>query len=133
MKIVDNPPVPNHSNYALRITDSARCRGIFGGGPPTLGGGATVRRSQRYLVLGFTLTAVPFGIVTATPASADCTNAGGATVCAQGTVRGGGPDAPTAGPSYPSYCADPWYCDDGWDIDVILPPRPGRPGGGGPR
>jgi hypothetical protein len=40
-----------------------------------------------------------------------------------------------AGPSYPSFCADPWYCDDGWDVDVILPPpdfgRPGRPGGGG--
>ena len=36
--------------------------------------------------------------------------------------------------SYPSYCADPWYGDDGWDLDVVLPPiRPGRPGGpGGP-
>ena len=97
-----------------------------------------MRRSQRYLILGLTLTAVPFGIVTAAPASADCTSAGAATVCAQGTVRGGGPDAPSAGPSYPSYCADPWYCDDGWDVDVILPPpdfgrpgRPGRPGGGG--
>lgn len=90
-----------------------------------------MHRSQRYLVLGFTLTVIPFGVVTATPASADCTNAGAATVCAQGTVRGGGPDAPTAGPAYPSYCADPWYCDDGWDVDVILPPRPIRPGGGG--
>ena len=94
-----------------------------------------MRRSQRYLILGLTLTAVPFGIVTAPPALADCVNSGGSTVCAQGTVRGGGPDAPLAGPSYPSYCADPWYCDDGWDVDVILPPRdfgrPGRPGGGG--
>ena len=90
-----------------------------------------MRRSQRYLILGLTLTAVPVGIVTAAPASADCTSAGNATVCAQGTVRGGGPDAPSAGPYYPSYCADPWYCDDGWDVDVILPPRPGRPGGGG--
>ncbi|WP_231514522.1 hypothetical protein [Mycobacterium sp. URHB0044] len=77
------------------------------------------------------MTAIPLGIGTATPALADCTSAGAATVCAQGTVRGGGPDAPSAGPAYPSYCADPWYCDDGWDVDVILPPRPGRPGGPG--
>jgi hypothetical protein len=89
-----------------------------------------VRRSQRYLVLGLTLAAVPVGIVTTAPASADCSGAGYATVCAQGEVRGGGPTPPSA--VYPSYCADPWYCDDGWDVDVILPPiRPGRPGGGG--
>src|ERR1700749_2494712 len=31
-------------------------------------GGAAVRRSQRYLVLGLTLAAVPFGIDTAAPA-----------------------------------------------------------------
>ena len=91
-----------------------------------------MRRSQRYLVLGLTLTAVPFGIDTAAPASADCSGAGYATVCAQGEVRGGGPTPPSAGPVYPSYCADPWYCDDGWGVDVILPPiRPGRPGGPG--
>ncbi|CCK58006.1 Conserved protein of unknown function [Mycobacterium canettii CIPT 140070010] len=92
------------------------------------------------------MAAVPIGVVTATPASADCVGAGTATVCAQGEVRGGGPSAATAGPYYPSYCADPWYCDDGWDLDVIvpLPPpdigrpgpppdfgRPGRSGGGG--
>jgi hypothetical protein len=83
------------------------------------------------LMLGLTVAMMSVGIATATPALADCTNAGAATVCAQGSVRGGGPDAPTAGPYYPSYCADPWYCDDGWDVDVILPIRPGRPGGGG--
>ena len=96
-------------------------------------GGAAVRKSQRYLAMGVALAAVPVGVITAAPAFADCTNAGAATVCAQGTVRGGGPDAPTAGPVYPSYCADPWYCDDGWGLDVILPlpPRPIRPGGGG--
>jgi hypothetical protein len=86
-----------------------------------------VRRSHRYLILGLTLAATPIGVVTASPASADCTSAGNATVCAQGTVRGGGPTPPSAGPYYPGYCADPWYCDDGWDVDVIL----GRPGGGG--
>ena len=94
-----------------------------------------MRLRQRCLSLGLVLTFAPVGVISASPASADCQNAGGATVCAQGTVRGGGPDAPSAGPYYPSYCADPWYCDDGWDVDVILPPvdigRPGRPGGGG--
>jgi hypothetical protein len=89
------------------------------------------------LSLGLALTFVPVGVTSASPASADCTSAGYATVCAQGDVRGGGPSAPQAGPAYPSYCADPWYCDDEWDLDVIvpLPPpdigRPGRPGGGG--
>ena len=100
-----------------------------------------MRSRQRYLSLGLALTFVPVTVMSASPASADCTSAGAATVCAQGTVRGGGPDAPSAGPAYPSYCADPWYCDDGWDMDVILNPgppgggidlgRPGRPGGGG--
>ena len=65
-------------------------------------------------------------------ASADCTNAGGAYVCAQGTVRGGGPTPPTAGPYYPSYCPDPWYCGDDWGLDIIIDPGPGRPGGGRP-
>ena len=86
------------------------------------------------LSLGLVLTFVPVSVMSASPALADCTSAGAATVCAQGTVRGGGPSAPTAGPAYPSYCADPWYCDNGWDMDVIIG-RPGggigRPGGGG--
>src|SRR5882757_3028646 len=94
-----------------------------------------MRLRQCCLSLGLVLTFVPIGIISASPASADCTSAGAATVCAQGTVRGGSPSAPSAGPAYPSYCADPWYCDDGWDMDIILPPpdfgRPGRPGGGG--
>jgi hypothetical protein len=93
-----------------------------------------VRTRLRFLSLGFALTLIPVGVISAAPAAADCTNAGAATVCAQGTVRGGGPDAPTAGPVYPSYCADPWYCDDGWGLDIDLSPgRPGRPGGIGPR
>jgi len=100
--------------------------------PPTSERGASVRREQRCLVLGLALTFVPVTVIVASPASADCSGAGYATVCAQGEVRGGGPTPPSA--SYPSYCADPWYCDDGWDLDVVLPPiRPGRPGGpGGP-
>jgi hypothetical protein len=96
-----------------------------------------VRSRLRYLSLGLALTFVPVSVMSASPATADCTSAGAATVCAQGTVRGGGPNAPTAGPVYPSYCADPWYCDDDWGMDVIINPgppiigRPGRPGGGG--
>ncbi|ULE33114.1 hypothetical protein [Mycobacterium sp. IDR2000157661] len=86
------------------------------------------------------LAAIPATLLTAPPVSAECTNAGAATVCAQGSVRGGGPDAPTAGPVYPGYCADPWYCSDDWGLDIVLdpgPPRPpidiGRPGRPGPR
>ena len=88
-----------------------------------------MRRSQRYLILGLVLTFVPVGVMSASSASADCSGAGYATVCAQGEVRGGGPTPPSG--VYPSYCADPWYCDDGWDVDVALPIRPGRPGGPG--
>ncbi len=95
-----------------------------------------MRKRHCCLSLGLVLTFVPVGVLSASPASADCTSAGYATVCAQGDVRGGGPSAPQAGPAYPSYCADPWYCDDGWDLDVVLgrpggPGGPGRPGGGG--
>jgi hypothetical protein len=96
------------------------------GGGANFEEGPAVRMRQRYLILGLAAALMPVGVTVASPASADCTSAGAATVCAQGTVRGGGPSAPTAGPAYPSYCADPWYCDYGWDMDVII----GRPGGG---
>jgi hypothetical protein len=93
-----------------------------------------VRAIVRYLILGVASAAVPVTVVAAAPpASADCTGAGAATVCAQGTVRGGGPSAPQAGPAYPGYCADPWYCSDDWGVDIVIDPGPGRPGGpGGP-
>ena len=87
-------------------------------------------RTSAALAAAAALSAVT-SLSLAPAASADCTNAGGAYVCAQGTVRGGGPTPPTAGPYYPSYCADPWYCDD-WGLDVIIDPGPGRPGGGLP-
>jgi len=98
--------------------------------------------SPRYLIVVTALAAIPVsvvgGIVTALPAAADCVGTGTSTVCAQGTVRGGGP---AGGASYPSTCYNDWYCDDAWDLDVNLGPirpggpggpgRPGRPGGGG--
>jgi len=99
-----------------------------------------VHTRLHYLGLGIAVTLMPVGVITAPSASADCTSAGYATVCAQGDVRGGGGSAnPSA--VYPSYCADPWYCDDDWGVDVVWNPgngiggpgRPGRPGGIGPR
>ncbi len=92
-----------------------------------------MRPQIRCIILGLIpLILVTVGGMAAPSASADCTNAGYATVCAQGEVRGGGPTPPSV--VYPSYCADPWYCDDDWNVDVIWDSgRPGRPGGIGPR
>lgn len=99
-----------------------------------------MKTSHRWALAGLSIVLVPIGAAGVPVASADCTSAGAATVCAQGTVRGGGPDAPSAGPVYPGYCADPWYCSDDWGLDIIIDPnppggidigRPGRPGGGG--
>jgi hypothetical protein len=95
-----------------------------------------VRMRQRYLTLGLAAALVPVGVTVASPAWADCNSSGAATVCAQGDVRG--PSGQSAGTVYPSYCADPWYCDDDWGVDVIVNPgppgwdigRPGRPGVG---
>jgi hypothetical protein len=89
-----------------------------------------VKSMRSFACMAVTLTLTPVGIVAAAPpAFADCTNAGYATVCAQGEVRGGGP-TPPSGPAYPGYCADPWYCSDDWGIDINLG-RPGFGGGGG--
>jgi hypothetical protein len=84
---------------------------------------------------------VPAMYIDAPPARADCTYNGGATVCAQGDVRGadGVPRAATAGVPYP--CENDWYCGTDWDLDIGWipgggiggPGGPGRPGGIGPR
>ncbi|AKK30245.1 hypothetical protein [Mycobacterium sp. EPa45] len=95
-----------------------------------------MRKTPCFLAFGLIIATGSVGLVQATPALADCTSAGYATVCAQGEVRGGGPTPPNAGPVYPGYCADPWYCDDAWGVDIDLNPRPpsrppirpGRPG-----
>jgi hypothetical protein len=95
-----------------------------------------VRSKSHYrsVVCALALIPVSLGgiVITASPASADCVDAGGSTICAQGTVTGGGPTAPKAGTYYPSACYDPWYCDDGWGLDINID-RPNRPGGGGNR
>jgi hypothetical protein len=100
-----------------------------------------VRSRHRYLILGLGLTAVPLGVVTASPAAADCTFAGGVSICAQGDVRGADGASTSSGPYVPYPCDYDWYCDGG-DLDIILDPgppsppvppidigRPGRPGG----
>ena len=87
-----------------------------------------MRISWRCLPVAVVSAALPAIVVAGAPSAyADCTGAGAATVFPQGTVRGGGPDAPQAGPVYPGYCADPWYCSDDWGIDVIIDPNPPRP------
>ena len=98
-----------------------------------------MRLRLRYLIMGLALTVAPITIVVnAPPAGADCNYAGGATVCAQGEVRGpdGVPRAATPVVPYP--CEYDWLCDSdsdmnisnppGGGIDIGLPGRPGRPG-----
>ena len=101
-----------------------------------------MRSRQRYLILGLALTAAPITIVvTAPPAGADCNYAAGATVCAQGTVRGADGVPRAATPVVPYPCEYDWYCGTDIDLDYTRPDpgprppvdigRPGRPGGGG--
>ena len=91
--------------------------------------------------LGMAAATAAIGVGFASPAGAECTYSGGATVCAQGDVRGpsGAPDV--SGPVYPYPCEYDWLCYDG-DVDLVFggsppvvnpsPPidigRPGRPG-----
>jgi hypothetical protein len=89
--------------------------------------GAAVLSRQRYLIVGLALTVVaPIGIVvTAPPAGADCNYAAGATVCAQGTVRGADGVPRAATPVVPYPCEYDWYCGTEWDLDVGWDPGPG--------
>ncbi len=62
-------------------------------------------------------------------APADCTNAGGVSVCARGDVRG--PDGAPA-PYYPYPCEYDYLCyDGGLSIALDIGNGPLRPGGGG--
>lgn len=96
-----------------------------------------MRLSKIFIVpalIGAGLTAAPLP-----GAAADCTSAGGTTICSQGEVRGANTgDGPSgsSGPYVPYPCDYDWTdCNDawGWEIDVNLDPDIGRPGGpGGP-
>jgi hypothetical protein len=88
------------------------------------------------LAVGFIAATLGAPLVNTPIASADCVNAGNATVCAQGTVSGGGPTPPSAGPYTPYPCDLDYLCDAGLSIELGPPDWDGgwRPGGGiGPR
>jgi hypothetical protein len=92
------------------------------------------------------ITAFSVGLVTASPAAADCTSSSGVTLCSQGDVRGSNTgDGPSgAGPYFPYPCEYDYLCDDDYGIGVAFdfdadvgrpdrpnrPNRPGRRGGG---
>jgi hypothetical protein len=123
---VNTLPGPCLQIYAL---------GIWALCPTNCREGAAVLSRQCYLILGLVTAAAPIVIVvTAPPAEADCNYAAGATVCAQGTVRGADGVPRAATPVVPYPCEYDWYCDSGWDLDVGWDPgRPGGRGGIGPR
>lgn len=105
----------------------------------------TVRMIRPYLSAALVAALPALSLTAAPPSAADCVNANGTTLCAQGDVRGGG-STTSSTPYVPYPCEHDWYCDN-WGMDVILgseyrpptvnpspPPdfgRPGRPGGGG--
>lgn len=85
--------------------------------------GADTGRWTVALLTGALATA---SLVAPAPARAECVNSGGATVCAQGQVRGSGqPPPPTAGPYVPYPCDYDPFCYDG-GLSIII-----DPGGGG--
>jgi hypothetical protein len=100
-----------------------------------------VRSTQRYLILGLATAMAPITIVVAAPpARADCNYAGGATVCAQGEVRGADGVPRAATPVVPYPCEYDYMCGTDWDVGWGGPGigypgigLPGRPGGIGPR
>jgi hypothetical protein len=85
------------------------------------------------VAMGFIAATVGAPLINAPVASADCVNAGNATVCAQGSVSGGGPTPPNAGPYVPYPCDYDYLCDAGLSIELGPPDwdRPWHPGGGG--
>ena len=62
------------------------------------------------LAVVLTFPAMSLGIVTASPATAGCENAGGVTLCSTGPD---GTGATTALPYFPYPCEDDWLCADG--------------------
>jgi hypothetical protein len=62
------------------------------------------------LAVVIVLPVLSFGVVTASPAAADCERAGGISLCSEGA---GGKGASVALPYYPYPCEDDWLCADG--------------------
>lgn len=91
-----------------------------------------IRTAHRLVIVGCFAASVP--IVAAPQAAADCVPAGNTMICAQGSVQGGGPTPPTAGPYVPYPCDYDYLCGAGLSIELGPPDRPDqpwRPGGGG--
>ncbi|ALR11294.1 hypothetical protein [Mycobacteroides saopaulense] len=104
-----------------------------------------MRTIRCFLSAGVVIMLPALAVIAAEPAAADCVNANGTTLCAQGDVRGGA-STTSSTPYVPYPCENDWSCDN-WGMDLILgsehtpptvnpspPPdfgRPGRPGGGG--
>ncbi|MCH9729353.1 MAG: hypothetical protein K0U84_06720 [Actinomycetia bacterium] len=97
----------------------------------------------QYLLI--TSVVVASGLAVAPTAAADCTSAGGTTICSQGQSRGAdtgdGPSG-SSGPYMPYPCGyDPYCYGNSWGVNLVLDPgspgvglpgTPGnRPGGGG--
>ena len=83
------------------------------------------------VVSGFAV--VPISV--APTAAADCTSAGGTTLCSQGDSRGtdsGSGPSGGSGPYVPYPCGYDWYCNDSYGWDINLDFDPGWPGVGGP-
>ncbi|BBZ68245.1 hypothetical protein MINS_36740 [Mycolicibacterium insubricum] len=87
--------------------------------------------TRTVLIATLIIGAVPGTVVTAAPATADCTTSGATTICSQGEVRGSPNASPprTSGPAYPYPCTYDYLCGNG-GASIIF--TPGRRGGRGP-
>ena len=86
-----------------------------------------MRLRERCLIVGLALTVAPHHDRRhRTAGGGRLDYAGGATVCAQGEVRGADGVPRAATPVVPYPCEYDWYC--GTDIDLDVGWDPGRPG-----
>ncbi len=97
----------------------------------------------QYLLI--TSVVVASGLAVSPSAAADCTSAGGTTICSQGESRGadtGDGLSGGSGPYMPYPCGYDWYCNGNtWGVNLVFDPGPpgiglpgtpgNRPGGGG--
>jgi hypothetical protein len=103
-----------------------------------------VQACGQLAIFGMSAALVAFGssIINAPLGNADCTNAGGVTVCAQGEVRGSSSGSSgSTGPYFPYPCEADYLCNDS-GVSIVLDPdlpidppdfgRPGRPDIGAP-
>ena len=73
-----------------------------------------MRVRQRYLMPLLAATATAAGIAAGPPATADCIDGGGVTICSQGDARiSNTTTLPVAEPYVPYPCHLDWMCDQG--------------------